>query len=661
MSAISGRRPKAAQFRKSPMVLAISAAFLPAAVLPASNPFVPIGEEQHVNKTRAGFQGTPSVAMDADGDYIVVWEGYDQTTLSFDIFAQRFSATGQPKGGETRINTNTAGDQGRPAVSMSPGGSYVVVWNDDNDGDGFGVEGRRFTAAGTALGPEFQVNSMTTGEQFAASVAMNASGGFVVGFEAESFDGDLYAAAVRVYDSAGVALGDQIRVNETAAGDQFGVDVAMDEDGDFVVVFTSDGAASYDVYARRYNELGEPQDGAEFLVNTYTTDIQEAPAVAMDAAGNFVVVWVDVLPDGFYSKIMNQRYLTNGTAVGTNYRASELSNEEGLANQGLRFPDVAMDSQGNAFVVWQAEEYEDFSVENIAGLRIDNQTFVQAGTLDINTYRNGFQGRPTVAMDADGDAVVAWESFAQERNGTTGVYMQRYTGIENVGLSVSMSDSLATVVAEGAYNYIIGVTNGHAASATNGFGVARGLQAVLKPPVGSFVVGASGTNWDCQFVGYTLACDYLVGLAPTEIAPALTVEMDAPRKAGPAKAQVSVEANQFDEGDNNTDTETTTVVAADTTPGTFTFVDKTGQLPNKVISSAAVTISGINAPAEVLIQGDYTAQYKIGTGAWQSGRGFVNNGQKVTLRVTSSNQSATTVGVTVTIGGVSDMWTVKTQ
>ncbi len=31
--------------------------------------------------------------------------------------------------------------------------------------------------------------------------------------------------------------------------------------------------------------------GAEFQVNTYTTDQQEDPAVAVDADGDFVVVW----------------------------------------------------------------------------------------------------------------------------------------------------------------------------------------------------------------------------------------------------------------------------------------------------------------------------------------------------------------------------------
>src|SRR5687768_10593422 len=73
--------------------------------------------------------------------------------------------------------------------------------------------------------------------------------------------------------------------------------VAMDADGDFVVAWESlgqDEAGTYDqptagVYAQRYNAAGVRQ-GPEFRVNTTTTNAQQAPAVAMDDSGDFVVV-----------------------------------------------------------------------------------------------------------------------------------------------------------------------------------------------------------------------------------------------------------------------------------------------------------------------------------------------------------------------------------
>jgi hypothetical protein len=68
----------------------------------------------------------------------------------------------------------------------------------------------------------------------------------------------------------------------------------MDADGDFVVVWHSLGSGGTDtsdfsVQGQRYDAAGSAQ-GSQFQVNTYTTNVQFAPSVAMDADGDFVVV-----------------------------------------------------------------------------------------------------------------------------------------------------------------------------------------------------------------------------------------------------------------------------------------------------------------------------------------------------------------------------------
>ncbi|MEM8602058.1 MAG: hypothetical protein AAGF99_19235, partial [Bacteroidota bacterium] len=47
----------------------------------------------------------------------------------------------------------------------------------------------------------------------------------------------------------------------------------------------------------------------------------------------------------------------------------------------------------------------------------------------VNTFTTRDQGEPSVAMDADGDFVIAWSSYAQDDpsdNYATGVYARRY-------------------------------------------------------------------------------------------------------------------------------------------------------------------------------------------------------------------------------------------
>lgn len=61
----------------------------------------------------------------------------------------------------------------------------------------------------------------------------------------------------------------------------------------------------------------------EFQVNTYTTTDQGGPAVAADAAGNFVVVWKSCFDqDGDLCGVFGQRYSRTGTVVGTEFRVN---------------------------------------------------------------------------------------------------------------------------------------------------------------------------------------------------------------------------------------------------------------------------------------------------------------------------------------------------
>ena len=74
--------------------------------------------------------------------------------------------------------------------------------------------------------------------------------------------------------------------------------VAMDEQGNFVVVWSQfDSGDGWDVFAQRYDVLGN-KVGTEFRVNETAGNHQEAATVAMDDDGNFVVSWTSQGQDG---------------------------------------------------------------------------------------------------------------------------------------------------------------------------------------------------------------------------------------------------------------------------------------------------------------------------------------------------------------------------
>src|SRR5207247_7563998 len=89
----------------------------------------PLGGEFRVNTYTAWDQEDPSVASDPDGNFIVTWhsmgiEGY----IYLDVFAQRYSSSGDPLGGQYRVNTYTTNNQIYPSVSTDPSGNHVVTW-----------------------------------------------------------------------------------------------------------------------------------------------------------------------------------------------------------------------------------------------------------------------------------------------------------------------------------------------------------------------------------------------------------------------------------------------------------------------------------------------------------------------------------------------------
>src|SRR5205085_2316381 len=106
----------------------------------------------------------------------------------------------------------------------------------------------------------------------------------------------------------------EFKVNTASDQAQNHSDVAMDAVGDFVIAWQNQDGDGTGNYAQRYNAAGVAQ-GAEFKVNTYTTDNQDHPNVAMDATGDFVIAWSSQYQDGSGVGVYAQRYSAGSTTV----------------------------------------------------------------------------------------------------------------------------------------------------------------------------------------------------------------------------------------------------------------------------------------------------------------------------------------------------------
>lgn len=99
----------------------------------------------------------------------------------------------------------------------------------------------------------------------------------------------------------------------------------------------------------------------------------------------------------------------------------------------------------------------------------------------------------------------------------------------------------------------------------------------------------------------------------------------------------------------------------DTTPSAFTFTDVAANATvSTAYTSAPVTLAGLTGVAAITVSGTTGATYNINGGTFKTTEGTVKNGDIIRAKVTSSGSANTTVTSTVTVGGVSDTYSVTT-
>ena len=400
----------------------------------------PVGGEFQVNTYTSCNQRNPAVSGLASGGFVVVWASgspaFQQDGSYSGIFGQRFDAEGNSVGAEFRSNQTTFDEQTDPDVAGLPNGGFVVVWNSYGQ-DGpyyYGVFGRRHNANGSTAGGEFQVNTYTIYGQYYPAVAATP-GGFVVVWESCEQDGSREGIFGQRFDTSGDRVGTEFQANTFTEGRQRFPDISADANGNFVVVWDSEpleGGPEQDgsgagIFGQRYNADGS-KTGAEFPVNTYTTDNQFLPAVAHAPDGSFLVTWEGRRPQGgnpFLSDDVNvRRFAANGMPQGDDFIANSYTSafEE----------DVAIAFAGGEFLVaWETEN------DGVTGTDDDSEgafarrlsvTGQALGTeFQANTFTVDEQDDPRVAGLTGGGFAVVWESSYQDGD-QLGVYAQVYSG-----------------------------------------------------------------------------------------------------------------------------------------------------------------------------------------------------------------------------------------
>jgi hypothetical protein len=301
------------------------------------------GPEFGVNVTTAGFQISPAVAMDSTGAFVVAWASADNNLENSRVVARRYDAAGNALTGELLVNP--AFEQYAPSVATDAAGNFVIVWQGSGDA-GAGIYGRLYDAAGVPKADQFVVEpSFGTNVQRVPIVRMAAAGNFTVIWQGVTAScvgicGKQFGADASPIDAAFQINTQPAMLAPPMAIPRAQMSMAMSPAGDFIVVYEHQpGLGHGRAFGRHFGADGTPT-GADVPL---TTSIARLPKVAMNDS-RFVLAWTGENFNGHqFAQVFDLTLapLTPPIEVDT----------ASIVQPGIN-ADVGIDSAGNFTVIW---------------------------------------------------------------------------------------------------------------------------------------------------------------------------------------------------------------------------------------------------------------------------------------------------------------------
>ena len=312
--------------------------------------------------------------------------------------------------GPSQVNTRDGGFvQTNSDIVALPDGGYLIVWEDRTLPGDIDMWGQHYDAAGTKVGGQFSVETVTD-SQTAPALAAFADGRVQVAFSDDFADLDTWVDRLDSNlhhfpdpDPASThhILRDSIERTSWVSADP---SISILANGTYVVTYTYTAGSpdDLDVYAQVMNADGTK--GALVHVNTDSVNADSAE-VATLANGNFVTVYRHE-SDRINLPGDHDVLFQINTASGDPVRADAVA---GAAdNKDASEPEVAALTGGGFVVVW-TDAAGDSSGQGVRATIFDNAGAAVVSDIAVNTATLGNQNQASVLGLADGGFVVAWE------------------------------------------------------------------------------------------------------------------------------------------------------------------------------------------------------------------------------------------------------------
>ena len=167
-----------------------------------------------------------------------------------------------------------------------------------------------------------------------------------------------------------------------------------------------DNPFDYEIYGQIIDANGDPVV-EDFQISNVDTPGNLArigldPAVAYNSQTNqYLVIWYgDALPTDNEYEVWGQLVSATGTEVGSDFRISNMGDDNSVSRTALRDPEVTYNATSNEYLaVWSGNNMNAFEKYEIWGQRI-----TATGTPVTGTAESG--GQCTDSTDSDGDGLI---------------------------------------------------------------------------------------------------------------------------------------------------------------------------------------------------------------------------------------------------------------
>ena len=303
---------------------------------------------------------SPQAAMDNSGNAIIVWHQYDGTDLKIFKSEYRGGIWTHPTGLTDSISPEGSAD-GNAAVyaqvAMDNNGNAIIVWQQAESGSPYKIFKSEYRG-GVWTHPSSAADSIgpnpAGGGAGYPQVVMDKNGNaIIVWYQHDGTNMQIFKSEYRgAVWTHPINLADNISPDGSLA---FDPQVAMDNNGNAIIVWVQSDGANYQIFKSEYhsNVWTQPIN----LADNISPDGQDAYSarVAMDNNGNVIIIWYQY--DGVNYKNFKSEYRSGAWTHPAN-----LSDSISFTGYNTSSSQIAINNQGNAIVVWSLHDGTSFKI-----------------------------------------------------------------------------------------------------------------------------------------------------------------------------------------------------------------------------------------------------------------------------------------------------------